>query len=290
MTAPEDGTCTIEVLSDVTVVARMKDIVVAAGDNAVVWDGLGFDEEVLLSADYTMQATFTSMLGIESQVSKVFTMSKPKQALMYALPASDTLYLGDGSAWALQLQSTLPGKVVMKLYPADDPSKEAGSVVFTAGKDATRVKWNGRVKGKSLAEGRYHVVCWCKTNEAVKREFDLTIAAGKQEVLPVTVTGAVMPSRHATDEEIWQMMTAPAVVFSGAEGSGNPIYDQPKTSGKVLGYVHGASVAVEVIRIEDGGKWAYVGAWELFCQGVFQHSQRTFESLVLMILTVYQIP
>ena len=260
-TVPAEGSCDIEVLSDVTVMARLTDIRVETGTNSVTWNGLGFGDEVLLKANYTMRVCYTAQDGTKEEVSQVFTMGKPKQALLYALPATDTLWLEDGSAWSMQFETTRPGKIVMKLYAAEDPEEVAGTVVFTGMSGATRVKWNGCVNGKKLAAGNYHVVCYAQTNEAVKREFELAICEGKQAVLPVTETGGIMPSRYATDEEIWQLMTAPAVVFNTDEGAGNPIYEEPRAGSGVLGYVHGTSVAVEVIRLEEDGKWAYVGAW-----------------------------
>ena len=129
--------------------------------------------------------------------------------------------------------------------------------------NSTRGSWNGLLNGKKLDPGQYHVVCYAKSSPQWTREFTLTVAEGAPQTAEVGVTGPVMPSRSATDEEIWAMMTAPAVVFSNGQGSGNIIMDRPASGAKELGRVHGTGTALEIIRLEEGGKWAYVGAWNL---------------------------
>ena len=263
ITAPDDGVCDLEITSSGTTFWRRTDIPVTAGDNEVVWDGTGFDGEYMPASRFHMTVRFSDGEGNTSEETKTFTMDKPAMALMYFIPDSDTLWLDSKRSWFFMYETTSPGRVLMKVAPLDDPENFIGTVKLDAGESAERDSWDGCIDGTRLQEGQYRVVCYARSAPEWSHEFTLTVARGAPETQEVGVTGPIMPSRSATDEEIWELMTAPAVVFDNGQGTGNDILSKPGKGGKVLGHVHGTGTALEVIRIEEGGKWAYVGAWNL---------------------------
>lgn len=263
VTAPSDGTGVLEVVSPGCIWWHMKDIPLTAGENHITWDGSGFDGEYLPAARFDMILRFTGNDGTALEAKQTFTMKKPSPALLYFIPETDTLWLDSGRGWHFAYQTITASDLIIKFAPKDHPDDFIGTLKLKGKENPVRDYWNGRLNGKTLPVGEYRVVCYAKGAPEYQKECMLTIAEGAPDPLEVGVTGPIIPSRHATDEEIWAMMTAPAVVFDMGEGAGCPIFDRPGKGAEVLGYVHGLSTALEVMRIEEGGKWAYVGAWIL---------------------------
>lgn len=258
VTADTQADITIESLGSVYL--QVTGVQLQAGENLWQWDGLGYYGEPMPRAQYDLRVC----LADGSQETLTFSMGKPKQALYYALPTDDTLYLDDRSSWGMQLETSSPTRVLMTLSTEADPDTIVTTAAFESKRGCTRVNWNGRTgTGKRLAPGRYVARVYCQSAPQYVHSFTLTIAEGKRPTQQVAVTGPIMPSRSATDEEIWQLMTDPAVVFSTGEGAGNHIYEKPSAGSKVLGNVHGKSCALEVLELSEDGKWARVGAWAL---------------------------
>lgn len=78
-------------------------------------------------------------------------------------------------------------------------------------------------------------------------------------MLPLYVTGNVMPGADISDEELWTLMQQPAIVVDLKEQSHQKIYSEPNKQSKAVGSIHGQSVTLSVYELEEN--WARVGAW-----------------------------
>lgn len=88
------------------------------GTTTFMWDGLGENEERLPSGSYTLHALLVTARGNQETQINV-TVGKAKQALLFALRSSDTLYL-DTDDWFCEAKPVRTGAVVMDIYAADD--------------------------------------------------------------------------------------------------------------------------------------------------------------------------
>lgn len=92
-----DAQITIESLGSTYL--RVSGVQLTQGENLWTWNGLGFHGEPMPRGDYDLCV----QLDDGARTVLPFSMGKPKQALHYALPQSDTLYLDDRSSWGMQL-------------------------------------------------------------------------------------------------------------------------------------------------------------------------------------------
>lgn len=231
---------------------------VQSGETTLIWDGLAENEERLPSGNYTLRGELATETGNLTGEASVTVNSKAKQALLFALRSSDTLYLDDND-WFCEVRLVRNGTVYMDVYAADDLTKK----LYTTKKSisgVTKFRWDGRVKGKPMAEGAYVLRFYADGNPSYTREVMVEIKSGTRPTGTVAVTGSIMPTWEMDDETMWEMMMQPSVVVDIAAVSHQKVYDKPSTSGKTLGTLHGQSQGVEVIKIE--GKWAYIGAWQ----------------------------
>lgn len=231
---------------------------VQSGETTLIWDGLAENEERLPSGNYTLRGELATETGNLTGETSVTVNSKAKQALLFALRSSDTLYLGDND-WFCEVRLVRNGTVYMDVYAADDLTKK----LYTTKKSisgVTKFRWDGRAKGKPMAEGAYVLRFYADGNPAYTREVTVEIKSGTRTTGTVAVTGSIMPTWEMDDATMWEMMMQPSVVVDIAAVSHQKVYDKPSTSGKTLGTLHGQSQGVEVIKIE--GKWAYIGAWQ----------------------------
>ena len=227
------------------------------GTTTFMWDGLGENEERLPSGSYTLHALLVTARGNQETQINV-TVGKAKQALLFALRSSDTLYL-DTDDWFCEAKPVRTGAVVMDIYAADDLNTKLDTLKKTFG-STTKVSWNGRVKGKKVAEGDYLLRFYAESNPAYVRDVRVTVKKGERPVIPVAETGSIMPTWDMDDAAMWDMMMKPSVVVDIAAVSHQKVYDKPSTNGKALGTLHGQSQGVEVLKVEGG--WAYIGAWQ----------------------------
>lgn len=227
------------------------------GTTTFMWDGLGENEERLPSGSYTLHALLVTARGNQETQINV-TVGKAKQALLFALRSSDTLYL-DTDDWFCEAKPVRTGAVVMDIYAADDLNTKLDTLKKTFG-STTKVSWNGRVKGKKVAEGDYLLRFYAESNPAYVRDVRVTVKEGARPVIPVAETGSIMPTWDMDDAAMWDMMMKPSVVVDIAAVSHQKVYDKPSTNGKALGTLHGQSQGIEVMKVEGG--WAYIGAWQ----------------------------
>lgn len=263
ISVPSDGLTDISVESLGTVLYAVPDVPVTEGENVWQWDGLAWQGEPLPRGEYDLTVRFR---GDGESVTEVlpFPMGRPKQALLYVLPQSDTVYLGGHPNLLVQFEMTVPGKLVMELANVDSPDEPVARLRFATEGGTDRIHWNIKdERSKLLPPGRYTVRCYPSSAPSCVKAFELELIEGTAPVYEVKETGPIMPSRYAEDGEIWALMTAPAVVFSNGEGAGNPIYESPSVRSEKLGFVHGTGTALEVIHFTEDRQWAYVGAWSL---------------------------
>lgn len=256
ITSEQSGLLTLT-LSDAYGTYRTLTQEVKKGSTTILWDGLGENEERLPTGEYTLSGVLETKTGSFTAQLTV-KMGKAKQALLFALPSSDTLYLSD-SDWFCEVKLVRSGTVVMDVYAADNPQEKLTSVKKSIS-GVNKFSWKGLANKKALPEGEYLLRFYAQNNTDYVREVTVTIREGSRPVLPVSLTGSILPTWDMDDESVWELMMQPSVVVDIAQTNHQKVYDQPSTSGKSLGTLHGQSQGLEVMRIE--GDWAYIGAWQ----------------------------
>lgn len=261
LTAPRDGIVTLRVTYGEEVYRTLRELPVTAGENSITWDGLAVFGERLVDGDYTLEAEFADMDGTITTTSAKVKAARCKQAMLLALPSSDTLYLDDEEAWFIELQLVRAGSYTMEICAADAPDTPLLTRKKNAsGADVFKYKWDGTLSGKKAEPGVYLLRFYATENPAYAFEVPLTIAEGTTPVLPLTVTGAVMPTPGMTDEELWALMQQPSAVTIQGQTAHQNVYAKPDKKSDVLGTLHGQSQGVEVMEIRSDG-WVRIGAW-----------------------------
>lgn len=252
LTAPASGDVIIRVTDSRGRLCRTLAEPVEAGENRLRWNGLGENDEPLESGEYTLTA---SLYGAES----CFTVrtQKSAQALLLALPSSPTLYLGGGEKWFMDVKMVRAGRMVMEVAAQAAPEK----VLVRERKQITS---NGNFTyvwdGGGLPAGEYVVRCWAEENPAYVSSFTLTLDDSAQPILPVTLTGDVMPA-SLDDKDVWAAMMQPSVVCELTRSTDHQkVFSRPTLVGDVVGTLHGRSQAVEVLEFY-GEEWARIAAW-----------------------------
>ena len=234
---------------------------VAQGENTIEWDGLGYHDELIPEGTYRMTASLQSSQPRSLTAETLFSVEKCKNALLFALPKSDSFYPDAGDRWVCEMQlARSGGTIVTEYYRCDDLQQLLGTKENYV-KSGTLIDytWNGKINEKKAAPGRYLLRFYEKNNPEYLHEALVTLESGKPFPQPVEVTGAIMPAADMTDDEIWMLMQQPSVAADLEEQTGHLSIREGKGDGKVLGTIHGQSQAVEVIKIE--GKYAFIGAW-----------------------------
>lgn len=234
---------------------------VEAGETVVIWDGLGENEERIPDGDYTLSASLQTSSGTVLSATCPLRVLRCRQALLYALPSSDTLYLSGNEEWFVELNMIRPGTLVMDICSASEPDRP----LYTRTKKLTgyglsTYDWDGTVGKDTIAEGEYVLRFYAEENPAYARKARVKVTADDPPVIPLAVTGSVLPERGDSDEAIWALMMQPSCVVDLKPVSHQKIFDRPSTDGKSLGTVHGQSQALEVLEIRPDG-WVRVSAW-----------------------------
>lgn len=260
--APCDGTATIRVTYGEEVYRTLRNIVVTAGENRILWDGLAVYGERLIDGDYTLEAEFAGEDGTTLQAVCDLKVGRCKQAMLLALPSADTLYLGDEDNWFIELQLIRAGSFTMEIYASDNLDKPLLSRKRNASDgDVFKYRWDGTISGKTADPGEYLLRFYATDNPSYAFDVPLTVEEGTAPELPLALTGAVIPAPDATDEEIWALMMQPSAVVGtqGQTGHQN-VYSKPDKKSEVLGTLHGQSQGVEIQEISKAG-WVRIGAW-----------------------------
>ena len=256
--APEDGTVSLTIHDEHTVY-RVLEKEVSSGKNQILWDGLGWNEERMAQKSYVIDGIFTGKSGITQTGSAVIQVGPSQQAILFALPSDQAVYLSDPGDWFLEFKILYTDQLVSEFFDA-----ESGELILKSSRQAkgarvNQISFYALTGRKHLPEGKYRVSVYGQRHPSYAREFLLEVREGKRPVLPLEVTGDIMPSREDSDLEIWRKMTAPATVINIKNTSHQKVFEEPDQDSGVLGTLHGQSQAVSVLEIQD--KWVRISAW-----------------------------
>lgn len=255
---PAAGTLTVTVADEVNVY-RVLTQAVEAGENAVIWDGLGDHLERLPEGAYTLQAALTATDGRAYDAALPITLQRCRQALLFALPSGETLYRG--GEWYVEFKLVREGRLVTEIYRAEDMAAplETRRRSIT-GYRINQYAWDGRVDGEYVPEGNYVLRFYAEETPEYAVDVPVRVRTEEAPELPVAVTGAIMPEEGADDAAIWRLMTAPATVVDIKPVAHQEVRAEPSAKAKSLGTLHGTTQAVEVLEVREDG-WCRVGAW-----------------------------
>ena len=256
--APSDGNAVISVYDKDNIYVSLK-FQVKRGMNELDWNGLSENNEKLIRKEMYMTARMTTKEGESIEYTSTITVGACNQALVYFLPSSGKCYLQDNKQWFAEYKLNRDGMVVFEFR-----NKESNELEYSYKrrlKGASERKITAKeIFGKNQpAEGLYSITVYADENPEYSLVFDLNIINGAAEILPVEITGSVMPDRNDTDERIWEKMIMPATVIDKKATDHQKVYVSPDTKSRVLGTLHGQSQALDIIELTD--KWAFIGAW-----------------------------
>ena len=231
-----------------------------AGENSIPWDGLGTNQERLFAGPYHFDVTLREADGREWTGSAAFQINGTTPTLVYALPTSDTLYLDHGERWFVECYVSAECIVVMEVRDA------AGEVAYSrettiSDPDGTILHWAGSINDlRKVSAGAYTVRLWSKMNPSYAISFPLEVRDIAPADPSLDVTGAIIPDRDMSDEEIWAIMMKPSVVIAG-NGSflRFNLYSAPNSSSRSVGSLRCATQGLEILDLTDN--WAHVRAW-----------------------------
>ena len=256
--APEAGEMTLRI-QDTNTLYRELRAEVSAGENTLSWDGLGYNEERLISKYYEIEAVLEGKSGRRYEDRYNAFAEYPNQALLFALPSADTLWLDQAEDWFMEYRTVISGSLHMELIPED--AQEAVYIYdlnTTGGKiGKTSFLTIGR-RGMPEA-GKYLVRVYESSNPAYRTAFSLTVREGAREQGEIQPTGRILPQRGDSDETIWELMRKTSVVVDLPYMEHQGVFEEKRADSPVLGTLHGQTQCLEVFQVEDG--WARIGAW-----------------------------
>lgn len=258
VTVPEAGTVILEI-RDETTLYRTLEKKIPAGKSQIVWDGLGWNEENMRQKSYTIQGHFTGESGMEENTETVFRMNAALQAMLFALPSSDEAYPEDPGDWFLEYKLIYTDQLIAEFYERETNRLVLKTEKSVRGGRVNLIYYSALTGKHTLPEGKYRVRVYGKKHPARNKEFDLFVKAGSRPELPLYVTGDIMPARESTDREIWEKMTAPAVIVDIKNTAHQKVFEKPDKNSRSLGTLHGQSQALSVLEIRE--EWVRVSAW-----------------------------
>lgn len=258
ITSPENGHISISVHDDICEYRTME-WDVQAGENEVSWDGCGFNREKLYPKIYTITSTLTGESGAVYTKSFNSPVAFTDQALQYALPSSDALYLNSPDEWFIEFRTVLNGTVIAEFRPAEKENERISYSFKTKGGRIYREMYSDFTGNTAITPGEYtiHVYEVSKPHEEVT--FPIHIGLDPPDHEPVFITGEIMPDRSMSTQEIWELMMKPSVVIDIDFFDHQKVYEQKDLQSRSLGTLHGQTQCLKVIQIENG--WALIGAW-----------------------------
>lgn len=253
VTSTVEGRLTLTVSDSLNIYRTITVERVSAGTTIVPWDGLGENQERLATGQYTLTAEIAADSGETLSATAAITAGRCGQAVLFALPSSDTLYLEGDESWFYEVKLVRSGTVVIEYCRADAPDAPLYTQRKQLGSGINKIRWDGKLERQAQEPGEYLLRIYPKDNPSWGKEVCVTLAAGAEPVLPLTVTKTYLPAEDASDEEIWRVMMQPSAVLDIKSTSHQKVYDQPSKKGKVLGTLHGSSQGVKVLEIRDDG-------------------------------------
>lgn len=261
ITSPVAGEAELKLLDPMQNVWLTRREQIAEGENVLPWDGLGEFGDRMFAGPYRFLVKVTGTDGRELSAETKFEISGTTQTLVYALPSSETLYTEKGEKWFVECFVSAECLVRMEVTDKD------GKTVFVREEqikdpDGICLNWSGTLDNKKkLPAGEYTVRMWSKLNPDYVCSFPLTVKNEKPEKLEVGPTGAVVPERGMSEEEIWEIMMKPSVVIddNGTFRRFDLYTTQNALRTRTAGTLRCALQGLEVLDAD--GTWAHVRAW-----------------------------
>ena len=256
--SPVNGSLCI-VIRDEHTVYRKLFTEVTAGEQQVKWDGCGYNGERLLAKNYNIDCILTDQFGGQWNDSFIIRADVSAQAILYALPSSDTLNLFREADWFLETRLIMDGYVSVEAKKEGmRESKKCGTFFLTGGK--CHVVDGKKLFGSAIREeGRYFITLTEKEHPGCQRSFWLTVTDEEIISRNVFITGEIVPQSNMTENEIWEMMQMPSVVVDIPFEKHQDVLAEPEADSFTLGTLHGQTQAVSVLKTDE--KWTKVGAW-----------------------------
>ena len=262
ITAPESGTVTLEIRDETTLYRRLEETV-PPGKSQLIWDGLGWNEERMQQKQYTVFGVFTGESGAQESASAAFRMNASLQAVLFALPSSPDVYPDDQGDWFLEYKLIYSDLLTAEFYDAESSRLILKTEKAVRGGRVNQIFYSALSGKKTLPEGKYRVRVYGKQHPSRYKEFDLTVKTGSRPLIPLCVTGEIMPDRDDEDDEIWKKMTAPATIVDIRNTAHQTVYEKPDRNSRTLGTLHGQSQALSVLEIREN--WVRISAWNHEC-------------------------
>ena len=256
--APEAGRLKLDI-HDENTLYRSLEYDVPEGKSQVVWDGLGWNEERLARKTFQIQCTMTGVSGTVYETMTEVRVAAAQQAILFALPSDETVYLEETSDWFLEFKLLYTDQLTVSFFEQDSDTLVLQVSRQMKGGKVNRISFHTLLGKNRLEPKTYRVRACGQQHPSNGKEFTLTVAEGKRPVLPLTVTGDIMPKRGDSDAEIWAKMMAPATVVDIPNVSHQKVYQSPESGSSVLGPLHGQSQSLSILEIQDD--WVRIQAW-----------------------------
>ncbi len=260
VSAPAAGRLTVTVSDDFSIFRTLWQDV-PAGESVIIWDGLRDDGQRLgiYNGSYTLDAALLCPDG-RAFSARIHAEGRTRQALLYVLPCSDTLYT-DGERWFAEAGAVKSGEVVMTVAAAQSPDEILLTRKYALSeKGVGQLSWGGTIQDRPADAGRYLLRYRAVEDRSNVISLEIAVVNGAPPVVPVTPTGPVMPAPDADDADIWALLQKPRVVVNIPNTRKQKIHEHPDSSSRVLGTLSGQTQGVEVEAIE--GRWARIHAWQ----------------------------
>ena len=258
ITAPEEGEVTLEIRDETTLYRTLiKDV--PEGKSQIIWDGLGWNEERMAQKYYTLTGTLRGVSGEVYTDSVLFKVIPSQQAILFALPSDPIVYSEEQDDWFMEFKLLFTDQLIVEFF-----DRETDTLILQTSRNVKGGRVNqlsyGAILGKNtLQPGKYRVRAFGSRHPSYAKEFLLEVREGCRPVQELRVTGNIMPDRNDTDEEIWEKMTAPAVIIDIPNVSHQKVFAQPDRASASLGTLHGQSQCLSVLEIRD--EWVRIQAW-----------------------------
>ena len=254
--SPEAGILTIEIRDENTLYRRLINDI-PRGKSQIIWDGLGWNEERLARKDFRLFATMTGESGLTYNAEVTANVGQPIQAILFALPSDGTVYLEEPAEWFLEFKMLYTDHLTLQFFRGEKMVLEVSRQA--KGGRVNQLTWKALMGNKKLETGKYRVRASGQQHPSNAKEFMVRVEEGHRPVLPIEVTGDIMPDRENTDEEIWAKMMAPATIINIPNVSHQRVYREPDIKSRVLGTLHGQSQSLSVMEIAEN--WVRIRAW-----------------------------
>lgn len=254
--APESGKLTIQIHNDTSVFRTISQDI-EAGNTRIEWDGCGYNRERLTPITYHITGILTGNSGNVYTLQFDSPIQYVTQALYFALPSSETAYLSHPGEWFVESKIVTAGTLVFDFIQGNEPVHSFRREM--KGNRINTTTLSGITGKNEIAPGEYLVRVYEISNPEYQSEFNLRIEEEKPVSVPVAITGRIMPDENDTDENIWKMMTQPAVVVDIRNVDHQKVYSEPNLDSRVLGTLHGQTQTLCVLDIREA--WAEIEAW-----------------------------